>query len=76
MFLFPLLDFNNRESETMDLVHVINIDIQDNHEEATLGAFVVCELAKLVCVLSIFLAMPKINIDIILRESIVSAVGN
>lgn len=25
-------------------VHVINIDIQDNHEEATLGAFLVCEL--------------------------------
>lgn len=40
-------DFNNRESETMDLVHIINLDIQDNHEEATLGAFVVCELAKL-----------------------------
>ncbi|XP_067006201.1 RNA polymerase II subunit A C-terminal domain phosphatase SSU72 [Anabrus simplex] len=25
-------------------VHVINIDIQDNHEEATIGAFLVCEL--------------------------------
>ncbi|KAJ9599172.1 hypothetical protein L9F63_010349 [Diploptera punctata] len=25
-------------------VHVINIDIQDNHEEATLGAFLICEL--------------------------------
>ena len=26
-------------------VHVINIDIQDNHEEATMGAFIVYELA-------------------------------
>ncbi|KAK8398896.1 hypothetical protein O3P69_004177 [Scylla paramamosain] len=34
-------------------VHVINIDIQDNHEEATIGAFMICELAALVseCVL-------------------------
>lgn len=32
----------------MQPVHVINIDIQDNHEEATIGAFVICELAKLV----------------------------
>lgn len=29
-------------------VHVINIDIQDNHEEATIGAFMICELAALV----------------------------
>nr|XP_026694162.1 RNA polymerase II subunit A C-terminal domain phosphatase SSU72 [Ciona intestinalis] len=39
-------DFNTRESETMEAVHVINLDIQDNHEEATIGAFVVCELSK------------------------------
>ncbi|KAK6634982.1 RNA polymerase II subunit A C-terminal domain phosphatase [Polyplax serrata] len=25
-------------------VHIINIDIQDNHEEATIGAFLLCEL--------------------------------
>ncbi|PSN53933.1 RNA polymerase II subunit A C-terminal domain phosphatase SSU72 [Blattella germanica] len=29
-------------------VHVINIDIQDNHEEATLGAFLICELMTMV----------------------------
>ena len=28
-------------------VHVINIDIQDNHEEATIGAFLICELGAL-----------------------------
>ncbi|XP_039250673.1 RNA polymerase II subunit A C-terminal domain phosphatase SSU72-like [Styela clava] len=41
-------DFNNREQETMEPVHIINFDVQDNHEEATIGAFVVCELAKLI----------------------------
>ena len=30
----------------MEPVHIINIDIPDNHEEATIGAFIVCELAK------------------------------
>lgn len=28
-------------------VHVINMDIQDNHEEATIGAFLLCELAQM-----------------------------
>jgi RNA polymerase II subunit A C-terminal domain phosphatase SSU72 len=28
-------------------VHVINIDIQDNHEEATIGAFLICELVNM-----------------------------
>lgn len=27
-------------------MHVINIDIQDNHEEATIGAFLICEIAQ------------------------------
>jgi RNA polymerase II subunit A C-terminal domain phosphatase SSU72 len=26
-------------------VHVINLDVQDNHEEATIGAFLICEMA-------------------------------
>lgn len=29
-------------------MHVINVDIQDNHEEATLGAFLICELCQCV----------------------------
>ena len=29
-------------------VHVINIDIQDNHEEATIGAFMICDLCTMV----------------------------
>jgi len=28
-------------------VHVINLDIQDNHEEATVGAFLICELCSM-----------------------------
>ncbi|GIX94594.1 RNA polymerase II subunit A C-terminal domain phosphatase SSU72 [Caerostris darwini] len=28
-------------------VHIINIDVQDNHEEATIGAFLVCEMATM-----------------------------
>lgn len=42
------LDLNSREQETCQPVHVINVDIQDNHEEATLGAFLICELCQCV----------------------------
>ncbi|XP_014243194.1 RNA polymerase II subunit A C-terminal domain phosphatase SSU72 [Cimex lectularius] len=36
--------FENRTAEDSAGVHIINIDIQDNHEEATIGAFLICEL--------------------------------
>ncbi|KAI1732205.1 ssu72-like protein [Ditylenchus destructor] len=39
-------DLQTRESTTGDSVHVINFDIQDNHEEATLGALFIVELCK------------------------------
>lgn len=29
-------------------MHIINVDIQDNQEEATIGAFFICELVNLV----------------------------
>lgn len=35
-------------------VHIINIDIQDNHEEATMGAFLICDLVAMVRLKSIF----------------------
>ena len=41
-------DMENREKEDSQSVHVINIDIQDNHEDATIGAFMVCDLCTLV----------------------------
>ena len=40
------LEFNRREPQTYTPVHIINIDIPDNHEEATLGAFQICELCE------------------------------
>lgn len=43
-------DLNSREQETCQPVHVINVDIQDNHEEATLGAFLICELCQCVSI--------------------------
>ncbi|KAL4694045.1 hypothetical protein H8959_013310 [Pygathrix nigripes] len=39
-------DLNSREQDTCQPVHVVNVDIQDNQEEATLGAFLICELCQ------------------------------
>ena len=44
--LVSFADFNSRVQETMDPVHVVNIEIMDNHEEATLGAFVIYQLCQ------------------------------
>jgi RNA polymerase II subunit A C-terminal domain phosphatase SSU72 len=41
-------DLDSKIPEENIPVHVINIDIQDNHEEATIGAFLICELASMV----------------------------
>ncbi|XP_014271762.1 RNA polymerase II subunit A C-terminal domain phosphatase SSU72 [Halyomorpha halys] len=40
--------FENRSPEDSASVHIINFDIQDNHEEATIGAFHICEFMSLV----------------------------
>ncbi|XP_041377683.1 RNA polymerase II subunit A C-terminal domain phosphatase SSU72-like [Gigantopelta aegis] len=40
-------DLENREKDDAQATHIINIDIQDNHEEATIGAFLICELVTL-----------------------------
>uniref|UniRef100_A0A4X2L9R0 RNA polymerase II subunit A C-terminal domain phosphatase SSU72 n=1 Tax=Vombatus ursinus TaxID=29139 RepID=A0A4X2L9R0_VOMUR len=37
---------NSREQETCQPVHVINVDIKDDQEEAILGAFLICELCQ------------------------------
>ncbi|KRZ70059.1 RNA polymerase II subunit A C-terminal domain phosphatase SSU72 [Trichinella papuae] len=37
----------NTEMEHCHLVHIINIDIRDNHEEATCGALLFCHLCTL-----------------------------
>ncbi|VDN83076.1 unnamed protein product, partial [Brugia pahangi] len=45
-------DLQTRDTNEGDSVHVINIDIQDNHEEATIGALFVCDLCAKVCILN------------------------
>lgn len=42
-----LEDMESREKDDMSPVHIINIDIQDNHEEATIGAFMICDLVSM-----------------------------
>lgn len=37
-----------RTPEYNQPVHIINMDIQDNHEEATIGAFLLCDLVTVV----------------------------
>jgi len=37
----------SREPVHNQPVHVINMDIQDNHEEATLGAFLICDMISM-----------------------------
>lgn len=37
----------NRVSSENQICHIINLDIQDNHEEATIGAFLLCDLAQM-----------------------------
>ncbi|KAG9510664.1 RNA polymerase II subunit A C-terminal domain phosphatase SSU72, partial [Fragariocoptes setiger] len=36
----------NRVPIDNQTAHIINLDIQDNHEEATIGAFLLCDLAQ------------------------------
>ncbi|ESO84301.1 hypothetical protein LOTGIDRAFT_236282 [Lottia gigantea] len=43
-------DLENREKDGGQAVHIINIDIQDNHEEATIGAFMICELVAMLAI--------------------------
>lgn len=38
----------SREKDDDHHCHIINIDIQDNHEEATIGAFMICDLITMV----------------------------
>ncbi|GBM56765.1 RNA polymerase II subunit A C-terminal domain phosphatase SSU72 [Araneus ventricosus] len=37
----------SRSPKEISPIHIINIDVQDNHEEATIGAFLVCEMATM-----------------------------
>ncbi len=39
--------FEEHGGTTGQPAHVVNMDIQDNHEEATIGAFLLCELVQM-----------------------------
>lgn len=39
--------FEQRGSVSNQMVHIVNMDIQDNHEEATIGAFLLHELVEM-----------------------------
>lgn len=41
-------DLESREKDGDHHCHIINIDIQDNHEEATIGAFMICDLITMI----------------------------
>jgi len=48
LFYVHCVDLESREKTDPESVHIINIDIQDNQEEATIGAFMICDLCTLV----------------------------
>ncbi|KAI0982219.1 hypothetical protein GJ496_002497 [Pomphorhynchus laevis] len=47
IFDIVLEELDSRKRNPTEWVHIINIEISDNHDEATLGAFRLCELAEL-----------------------------
>ena len=50
----PYSDMNDREQVSMNLVHVVNVEIRDNHEEATLGSFIIYDLVEKVPIYFLF----------------------
>uniref|UniRef100_A0A1I8B5S0 RNA polymerase II subunit A C-terminal domain phosphatase SSU72 n=1 Tax=Meloidogyne hapla TaxID=6305 RepID=A0A1I8B5S0_MELHA len=44
--IVDFLQTNESANSTGECVHIINFDIQDNHEEATVGALIVVKLCK------------------------------
>ena len=41
-------ELQKRQETLGESTHIINVDIEDNHEEATIGAFLICDLCKMV----------------------------
>ncbi len=48
-----ILDLTDRGEHKNRPVHVINIDIKDNHEDAMLGGRAILQLAQMVCFFTI-----------------------
>ena len=57
-----LTELSNRESNSSEMgteSHLINIEILDNHEEATIGAFLICDLCAMVgTTINVYKCMP------------------
>ena len=50
--LFPTdAVMDDHSSGSCQAVHIINMDVQDNHDDATIGAFLLCQLCEEVCTL-------------------------
>lgn len=43
-----MTDLESRGSNSYRQVQVINLEVKDNHEDATLGAFLILELCNMV----------------------------
>lgn len=41
-----ILEMNSRSPLDYSTVHIINIDVQDNHEEATIGALLMLKMVQ------------------------------
>lgn len=46
LFFFHFIEMSLRSPMDYTTVHIINIDVQDNHEEATIGALLISKMAQ------------------------------
>ena len=58
--MFVVSELEGRRSGMGEPSHIINIDIQDNHEEATIGAFMICDLCAMVCSFDILAVQGRV----------------
>lgn len=59
-----LKDLESKDKDLNQPVHIINIDVADNHEDATLGAFILYELALIVIFLKCSILLVQVNMRI------------
>jgi len=70
-------DLESREKTDPESVHIINIDIQDNQEEATIGAFMICDLCTLVRVAEISrLVVKRASVIVSCSLSVTVSISN